>query len=207
MGYFMGIYASSDTFFNTVTSSTGLAYNNKYKLELNVNANIQSLLSKYSDNNVTPLNDNYMSIMCKQTSFPSYDMSHDYIYSYGGRRIPIFGDRQYDNVWKATFFNDRHHVIREFFIDWLDKVHNQNNEIKSSWADWAINARIYQATWMQDQNKYFKTAGYRLNGLFPIGVGAISVDEQPPVTVEEFEVTFGFVDQDAIPKSMLDQPW
>lgn len=203
----MGIYTSSDTFFSTVSSYTGLAYNNKYKIELNVNSSIQSLLSQFSDTNIVPLNDNYLSLMCKQTSFPEYTMSHDYVYSYGGRKVPIYGDRQYSNIWTATFYNDRHHVLREFFIKWLDKIHDQNNEVKSPYNEWTIGARVFQAYWMQENNSYYKTAGYRINGCFPIGVGGISVDEQAPITIEEFTVDFAFIDIDTIPKNMLDQPF
>lgn len=216
----MGIYTSSDLFFNTTSNSAGLAYNNKYKLELNVNQSIQNMLDKYKSTGIPELNDNYLSLMCKQTSFPAYSMSRDYIYSYGGRKIPVYGDRQYDNMWTATFYTDRRHVIREFFIDWLDKIHNQNKEVRQKYTDYTVNGRIFQAYWMQNPDtpltaytndpnsgSYYKVAGYRMNAMFPIAVGNISVDEQAPITIEEFEVQFAFTDVDVIPKDKLNQPW
>ena len=68
----MGIYTSSDLFFNTTSNSAGLAYNNKYKLELNVNQNIQNMLDKYKSTGIPELNDNYLYLLFVYQFFSNF---------------------------------------------------------------------------------------------------------------------------------------
>lgn len=200
----MPVATSSSAFFNAVVDN--LAYNNKYKLEIVTSPTLQQMIEAYDSgtyldydsNNTTAAftsDNNYISLMCKATSFPARDSAETYIHSENGKRVPLFGDSVFDNKWSATFYNDKEHRMRNFFLKWIDIVHNWDSSKKGNrTSDIYVTGSVFQARWMQTNDSYIKSAGYEFTGLFPVRIGSIALDELEPVTVQEFTVDFSYFD-------------
>lgn len=170
-----------------------LANNNKYRIVLAVNNILQNMLTVPVGADGRVVEDNrFLSLLAKETTFPHQTMTTNYIYSYAGRKVNLIGDITYEGTWNVTFYNDKSHLIRQFFLNWMNKLHNRKNETKGDIDKYIIDGEIYQSKFNNEEFKYIDTAKYIIRHMFPIQVGAIEVDERAPVTIEHFTVEFSY---------------
>lgn len=186
----MAIINASSKFFTNINGN--IAYNNKYRLDIATSLALRGLIKPKSGVDVNE----YLSLMCTNTVFPSIEMSEDaFVYNDKGQKIPLYGDITFDNKFEATFYNSEDHDVRLFFIHWMNRIHSFKNGTKADLGtDLYTNARVLQQTWLQGTSEQGTTgeAGYKFSGLFPVRVGDIALDDRPPITVQQFTVTFSF---------------
>lgn len=132
--------------------------------------------------------------MIKATSIPSYVMGKIEI-PYFGRKIPIPGDRTWDD-WTVTVMNDEDFIVRNALEQWS----NAMNAFRRNVAQNGAGPNNYKSTALITQ--YGKTGNelriYQLNGIWPLNIAPIELDWSTTDQIEEFQVTWAYDDCEVV---------
>lgn len=104
---------------------------------------------------------------------------------YQNRKIGYGGDRTYED-WTITVYNDEQQIIRRQLLEWGNLVQNHGRVIKGAQAQ-----EYKQAAFVRQFNRAGeKTAEFKLTGVFPTTIAAVTLDWDTNDAVETFDVTF-----------------
>lgn len=128
--------------------------------------------------------------MVKAAQVPSFTQGKIEV-SYFGRKIPLPGDRVWED-WTTTVMNDEDHLVRNALEHWS----NAMNGFESNIARLGSNPNLYksqaQITSYGKDGSALRT--YQLNGIFPLSISAIEKNWETTDTIDEFQVTWAFDD-------------
>ena len=104
---------------------------------------------------------------------------------YQNRKVGYAGDRTYAD-WTVGIYNDEQQIIRRQLIEWSELVQNHGRTIKGAQAQ-----EYKQTAFVRQFNRAGeKTAEFKLTGIFPLEVGAVTLSWEDNDTVEKFDVQF-----------------
>lgn len=145
-------------------------------------------------NPFSPAADIKIPFMCKAAGIPSFTIGKIEV-PYFGRRIPVPGDRVWDD-WTVTVINDEDHIVKDAMERWS----NMMNAFRRNIAQNGSNPNNYKSTGLITQ--YGKDGSelrtYQLNGIFPIFVSQIDLGWEISDAIGEFQVTFAFDDLEVV---------
>lgn len=126
--------------------------------------------------------------MVRAASIPTFAIGKIEV-PYFGRRIPIPGDRVWED-WNTTVINDEDFLVRNAIEQWQNAI----NAIRRNVATAGPNPNTYKSTALVTR---FGKAGnevriYQINGIFPMVVQGTDLDWSASDTLEEFNVTWAF---------------
>jgi hypothetical protein len=108
---------------------------------------------------------------------------------YFGRKIKLAGDREFAD-WSVTVMNDEDYLVRNMFEDWSNRMNQLVGNLKIEGAF----ATSYKTT--ASVSQYSKDSGvirsYNFVGIFPINIGAMSLDWDTTNQIQTFDVTFAY---------------
>lgn len=113
---------------------------------------------------------------------------------YFGRKIPIAGDRVYDN-WTINIMNDEDFNLRAMFEAWHSKMNTAiSNRLDPSFfpLGYKVQAEVLQFGKTGPGTDAGAVRSYLFNGLFPINISQIDLDWAQTNQVETFNVTFAY---------------
>jgi len=125
--------------------------------------------------------------LAKSASLPSMTVGVIEV-PYQGRMFPMAGDRTFVE-WTVTFINDTDFLLRDAFEKWSNAINgNESNEGFSNPVDYMRDIGIFQ---LDKEKKRVKE--YLLQDGWPTEVGQIDVSMDSTDTIEEFTVTFRYL--------------
>jgi len=132
------------------------------------------------------------SFLIRSTSLPASTVSSIPV-PYFGRTIKVAGDRTFED-WSITIMNDEDFDLRNSFEAWLNAINaHASNRAASPGADfYKVDLIVQQYGKAGPSNDSGVIRQYKLNGAFPVSIGAISLDWDSTNTIESFDVTFSY---------------
>lgn len=125
------------------------------------------------------------SFKCKAAPMPPGNVEKINV-GYMNRKMPIAGDRTFDD-WTVTVYNEDNHNTRQEMIDWQGLAHGQGDEITGATpAQYKKQAIIRQ--FARDGKSITKE--YTIYGIWPTVVGELAMDWDTNSEVSTFETTF-----------------
>lgn len=107
---------------------------------------------------------------------------------YQGRQLPVPGDRTFQE-WTVTFINDTSFQLRDAFERWQNGVNGlESNEGMDDLSDFMSDISVFQLNKKKDRIKE-----YQLQDAWPTEVGQIELSMDSTDTIEEFVVTFRYI--------------
>lgn len=105
-----------------------------------------------------------------------------------GRQLPVSGDRTFQE-WTVTFLNDTSFALRDAFERWQNGVNSVETNIGlDELSDFMSDIAVFQLNKNKDRIKE-----YQLQDAWPTEVGQIELSMDSTDTIEEFTVTFRYV--------------
>lgn len=148
----------------------------KYEVRLSIPTRVDTLME---------LKD--MAILAKSADFPSMQIGQIEAFIQG-RKIPIPGDTQYDNLWPVTFYMDNAHKIRKQFVAWMKAIDNFQANTHSG----VPNDLFVEMSVVQLDSLGKGVAVYTFKDVWPQMVGVVTAAADSTDTLQEFEVQFSF---------------
>lgn len=130
-------------------------------------------------------------ILCKAAAIPGFTIGQIAV-PFRGRTVKVPGDRTFAE-WTATFIVDPAMGIRRGFETWMDRIKSLDFTTTalraSSGIDYDTTITVQH---LKDDDSISRT--YKLNSAFPTDVSQIDVSYDSADAVEEFTVTFQYLD-------------
>lgn len=129
--------------------------------------------------------------MCQATELPSSTVSPIDV-PYFGRKIKVAGDRTFE-PWRVTVMNDEDFRIRQSLEDWHNKINSMSGNLNTTGSsepkNYKTNAEVHQYAKSNDTTP---VRIYKMFGIFPTDISAISLDWNATNQIQTFGVTFAF---------------
>jgi hypothetical protein len=109
---------------------------------------------------------------------------------YFGRKIPIAGDRTFEN-WQVTIMNDEDFLVRNAMEAWNNSINRLERNIRDTGSSSDLDYKS-QATVTQFGKTGEVLRVYQFEGIFPTIVAAIPLDWNTIDQIETFQVTFEY---------------
>ncbi len=127
------------------------------------------------------------SMFCSSTTLPEKSIKTEAVpIHYGMPGITIASDVNY-SPWTVTFYSDEVLMLRTMFLRWMELINNTDNQQFSLPARYKSTFAYASVLTPSDMPVHV----YSFKGLFPISVGAITMQQQD-TNVLTFNVTFGY---------------
>lgn len=125
--------------------------------------------------------------LAKSTQLPPMEVGVIDV-NFQGRILPIPGDRTFPE-WTVTFYNTSAFELRNAFERWNNSVNTLESNIGLvNPDDYMSDVGVYQLNKAKDRIK-----AYNLQDAWPSNVGPIELSMDSVNTIEEFTVTFRYV--------------
>lgn len=126
--------------------------------------------------------------LAKSTSLPASTIGVVEV-PFQGRILPIAGDRTFAE-WTVTFLNDTDFALRDAFERWSNGINSHEGNTGSvNPEDYMKDISVYQLN-----NASERIKEYKFRDLFPTEVGNIELGMDSNDAIEEFTVTFRYID-------------
>ena len=136
--------------------------------------------------------------MCKAAALPASTIANVDV-PFRGRIFKVAGDRTIEN-WSITVINDEDFKIRNAFEEWMQLIARlENNLGATNPSSYMVDADVYQlgrggkagaASNSSAGEASAVLKQYKMQGIFPISLGAIDLSYDTGDTIEEFPVEF-----------------
>lgn len=129
--------------------------------------------------------------LCKAAAVPGFTIGQIAV-PFRGRTVKVPGDRTFAE-WTATFVVDSTMAIRTGFETWMTYIKNNDFTTTTLRAGTGIDyVTTITVDHLKDDNSISRT--YKLQNAFPTDVSQIDVSYDSADAVEEFTVTFQYMD-------------
>lgn len=132
-------------------------------------------------------------LLCKSASFPGKTLGEIEVWNQG-RKFLIPGDTSFTNEWQLSFYNTQDHNLRIQFINWMQQIDNfQANTHSTTPAAVVVDMKVFQIKADGTEGQ-----GYIFHNVFPKDIGEITLEDETPDAIQEFDVSFSFSDWELI---------
>ncbi len=132
--------------------------------------------------------------LCSSGALPAFEIGKVEV-AYFGRRIPIMGDRVFQD-WSVSVYNDESFNVRSMFENWSNQINslvsNRQNPAIGDIGNYKAEATVYQLGKQGPGDDSGVIRAYKFVGIFPIMVGEIGLSWEASNTIEQFEVRFAY---------------
>ena len=126
---------------------------------------------------------------CEAASLPGMTIG-SYEIPYFGRKVKYAGDRSYSD-WTVTVINDDDFLVRKAFEDWIDAINDTETNLMSPQAMNSLYKQS-QANVIQYGRDGNVVKTYNFEGIWPLGIGDITLQWSSANQYENFSVTFKY---------------
>jgi len=154
------------------------ARSNKYRINFTYPAGINSGtdMSKFD-------------VLAHSTNFPGKTIGQIDVFNQG-RKLPLFGDTNFQNTWTITIYNTEDHAIRRAMLNWMKACDNfQENRHSGVPGDLMVNMSIEQL-----DSAGNGTAKYTFHNAWISEVADTQVADENQDQIQEFDITITYSD-------------
>ena len=162
---------------------------NQFYSELSLGGARPSMFEVRITNPVNGGADQKVPFMCKAASIPAAEMT-PVVQNYFGRPLKFAGNRTYAD-WTVTIINDEDFAVRKTLEIWNEALNGYEDNLRDAQLG-SPNSYKADAEVIHYGKRGDIIRTYKLVGLFPTVIDAISLSWDDADTIEEYGVTFAY---------------